>query len=115
MPRRWRARLEDILEACQRVGTYVSGDDERGFLANRQAVEAVAFNLLVIGEAAGALPPAVTDRSPTTPWHELRGMRNRIAHRYYDIDPHIVWHTARTSIPALAVAVRALLAAPGEE
>jgi uncharacterized protein with HEPN domain len=42
-------------------------------------------------------------------------MRNRIAHRYYDLDPHIVWRTARTSVPELAAAVRSLLADPADE
>lgn len=68
MPRRWQTRLLDLLEACQRVEGYLAGAQELDFLANRQAVESVAFNLLIIGEAAAAIPPEVTARAPAIPW-----------------------------------------------
>jgi uncharacterized protein with HEPN domain len=31
----------------------------------------------------------------------MRGMRNRIAHGYFDIDLNIVWETVRTALPDL--------------
>lgn len=42
-------------------------------------------------------------------------MRNRIAHRYFDLDPQIVWQTATVSLPALVEPILALLAEAGEE
>jgi uncharacterized protein with HEPN domain len=31
----------------------------------------------------------------------LKGMRNRIAHGYFDIDLDIVWETVQTALPPL--------------
>jgi uncharacterized protein with HEPN domain len=31
----------------------------------------------------------------------MKGMRNRIAHGYFDIDLDIVWQTVQTAIPQL--------------
>jgi uncharacterized protein with HEPN domain len=31
----------------------------------------------------------------------MRGMRNRMAHGYFDIDLDVVWETVQTSLPTL--------------
>jgi len=31
----------------------------------------------------------------------MRGMRNRIAHGYFDIDLDVVWDTTRSALPVL--------------
>jgi uncharacterized protein with HEPN domain len=33
----------------------------------------------------------------------MRGMRNRIAHGYFEIDLGVVWDTLQTALPALKV------------
>ena len=45
--------------------------------------------------------PALAGRHPDVPWRSMRGMRNRIAHGYFDIDLDIVWETVRTALPSL--------------
>ncbi len=32
---------------------------------------------------------------------QMRGMRNRMAHGYFDIDLDVVWDTVQASLPAL--------------
>jgi uncharacterized protein with HEPN domain len=38
---------------------------------------------------------------PELPWREMRGMRNRMAHGYFEVDLDVVWNTAQTALPAL--------------
>jgi uncharacterized protein with HEPN domain len=38
----------------------------------------------------------------------MRGMRNRIAHGYFDIDLAVVWDTLQTAIPALKAQLDAI-------
>ena len=38
---------------------------------------------------------------PEVPWRSMRGMRNRIAHGYFDINLDLVWDTVQTALPAL--------------
>lgn len=40
---------------------------------------------------------------PQVPWRNMRGMRNRIAHGYFDINLDIVWDTVQTALPELLV------------
>ena len=35
------------------------------------------------------------------PWRAMRGMRNRIAHGYFDINLDVVWDTVQTALPQL--------------
>ena len=57
MPQRsWRFRVEDIIDAARRIEAYTAGVTEDGFSSDSMLQEAVSFNLIVIGEAAAALP-----------------------------------------------------------
>lgn len=39
----------------------------------------------------------------------MRGMRNRIAHGYFDINLDVVWDTVQTALPALLTQLSAVL------
>ena len=42
------------------------------------------------------------------PWRSMRGMRNRIAHGYFDIDLEVVWETTQQWFPELLKQLPAL-------
>jgi len=42
-----------------------------------------------------------TQTHSEVPWRSMRGMRNRIAHGYFDINLNVVWDTVRTALPEL--------------
>lgn len=47
-------------------------------------------------------------------WRSMRGMRNRIAHGYFEINLDVVWNTVQTALPELLKqlsTVRALMGA----
>lgn len=41
-------------------------------------------------------------------WRSMRGMRNRIAHGYFDIDLEVVWETLQTALPDLQNKIQAI-------
>lgn len=45
--------------------------------------------------------PSAMQRNPAVPWRNMRGMRNRIAHGYFEIDLEVVWDTVQSALPAL--------------
>jgi uncharacterized protein with HEPN domain len=103
--------LEHMLEAIQLASSYVDGLDEPGFLADRRTQQAVILNIVVLGEAATKLAndhPAFVALHPDVPWQSMRGMRNRMAHGYFDIDLAIVWQTVKSSLPSLAERLAAI-------
>ena len=52
---------------------------------------------------------------PEVPWHVMRGMRNQIAHGYFDIDYAIVYDTVTQSIPEMLQALPVLPLEPDED
>lgn len=67
------------------------------------------MSLVVIGEAATKVMdryPGFADRYPDVPWRSMRGMRNRIAHGYFEINLDVVWDTVQTALPDLLERLR---------
>ena len=61
-------------------------------------------SLIIIGEAATKLMdqhPEFVELHPEIPWRNMRGMRNRIAHGYFDINLDVVWDTVQSALPDL--------------
>ena len=46
--------------------------------------DAVRMRLLELGEAASGIDPELRDSEPSVPWRQIIGMRNWMAHRYFD-------------------------------
>jgi uncharacterized protein with HEPN domain len=62
------------------------------------------MSLIIIGEAATKVmdsEPEFAEAHPEVPWRNMRGMRNRIAHGYFDINLDVVWETVETALPEL--------------
>ena len=42
------------------------------------------------------------------PWRGMRGMRNRVAHGYFDVNLDVVWDTTQTAFPDLLLQLERL-------
>ena len=97
--------LNHIEEAAALASSYVVGMTKETFLADRKTQQAVIYNILIIGEAATQVineyPDFITAH-PDIPWREMRGIRNRMAHGYYELDLNIIWDTVTTYLNKLS-------------
>ncbi len=96
--------LDHMLEAAQQACSYAEGLCKEDFIADKRTQQAVILNLVIIGEAATKLLNDYSkflDQHPDVPWRSMKGMRNRIAHGYFDIDLDVVWETVQTALPQL--------------
>ena len=96
--------LDHIQVATEQACAYVEGMDKEDFLADRRTQQAVILNIVIIGEAATKLLQAYDDflgRHPQVSWRSMKGMRNRIAHGYFDINLDVVWDTVQDALPEL--------------
>ncbi|MGS1011417.1 HepT-like ribonuclease domain-containing protein [Achromobacter anxifer] len=62
------------------------------------------MSLIIIGEAATKIMEGHAEfvqAHPEVPWRGMRGMRNRIAHGYFDINLDVVWDTVQPALPDL--------------
>jgi uncharacterized protein with HEPN domain len=73
-------RLADILAAAAAITDHT----RRGDLDDDLVFDAVRVRLIEIGEAVKGIDPALLAREPDIPWVDVAGMRNHLAHRYFD-------------------------------
>lgn len=96
--------LGHMLDAIELVRRYTDDMKKQNFIDDKKTQQAVILNILVIGEAATKIciehPGFVADHAQV-PWDKMRGMRNRMAHGYFEINLDIVWDTIQESLPRL--------------
>jgi uncharacterized protein with HEPN domain len=96
--------LQHLREAAGQAVTYVDGLAKEDFLADKRTQQAVILNIVILGEVATKLMDHYPDAAaayPQVEWRSMRGMRNRIAHGYYDINLDVVWETVSVALPEL--------------
>lgn len=101
-------RLSDYLDHICLAATdaryFVEGLSKDDFLNDKRTQQAVIMSLIIIGEAATKVMDQYAEFVRTyseVPWRSMRGMRNRIAHGYFDINLDLVWDTVQTALPDL--------------
>ncbi len=105
MSRKISLYLNDILKSCGKITTYTQEMNYEAFLEDDRTYEAVLLNLQIIGESVKNIPNDVRDRSPEIEWRKIAGLRDMIAHAYFQIEPGIVWDIVQTKIQPLQKAV----------
>jgi uncharacterized protein with HEPN domain len=108
-PREWKLRVEDILDAIAKIRRYTEAMTIDTLMADERTVDAVMRNITIIGEVSNHVPAAIRNRYPEVPWDEMRGIRNRLVHEYYEVDMDILWQTLRGNLPPLVPLLQEVL------
>jgi uncharacterized protein with HEPN domain len=90
-------------------GTLNSIDD---LLASPDGMKTLAADCMLI-EAIGEGIKRIDERThqellphrPEIPWKAVKGMRDHIAHGYFDINTDLVWDVVKNDLPALKDAI----------
>ncbi len=99
--REWRLRVEDILEAIERIEQYTDGLQYRQWQQDQKTIDAVIRNFEIIGEAATHVPSEVQVIFPEVPWGKMKGIRNLLIHEYFGVDAEVIWKTIQEDLPGL--------------
>jgi uncharacterized protein with HEPN domain len=112
-------RLSDYLDqmatAAGDASHFVKSMSREEFRADKRTQQAVIMSLIIIGEAAARIMDQYGDfvaAHSAIPWRGMRGMRNRIAHGYFDVNLEIVWETVQAALPELSRHLRQLRGRP---
>ena len=101
--------LSQMIEACELITSWnekvTSSDD---YLASPEGVQKMAASCMLIesiGEGVKKIDRLTNgllyDKFPNTQWKEIMGLRDHIAHGYFNIDADIIFDVAKTEIPSL--------------
>jgi uncharacterized protein with HEPN domain len=97
-------RLADITAAITAIRAHL----QRGELSDGLIFDAVRVRLIEIGEAVKGIGDDLLAEEPGIPWAQIAAMRDRLAHRYFDISHTIIAATITNDLPELETAVAQL-------
>ena len=95
-------RLEDAIEACERVQGFLNNIPIDTFLCSELLRSEVERQLEIIGEALNAASKAdesLVNIIPDLP--RIVGPRNRLIHGDDSVDAEIVWDVVKHNVPIL--------------
>jgi uncharacterized protein with HEPN domain len=94
------SHIKEETEFCIEKTESISFED---FQNDEVLSRAIVRSLEIIGEASKKLPPDFTSQFPLVPWKNMAGMRDRLIHHYFGVDPEIVWSTIKEDLPNLSI------------
>jgi uncharacterized protein with HEPN domain len=97
----------------QRSETILTPDDFLTTPSGVERLESICMLLIAIGESVkridNATNKALLPQYPEIDWKGVMGMRDIIAHHYFDIDAVIVFDVMKNNLPAVKEAIDKML------
>lgn len=104
--------LQRMYGLCEDIQSFIEGMALDDFLNDKRTQNAVAMSLLALGEVANTIhqkDAEFIEKNPQIEWKPMRGMRNVIAHGYFELDFVVIYETANQLIPLLKNQLSALI------
>jgi uncharacterized protein with HEPN domain len=92
----WNASLTDVNDLL------TSPDGMKTLAADCMLIEAIGEGIKRIDERTNQ---QLLPLRPEIPWKAVKGMRDHIAHGYFDINTDFVWDVVKNDLPALRLAI----------
>ncbi|MFW6164176.1 MAG: DUF86 domain-containing protein [Planctomycetota bacterium] len=104
-------RCRHILDAAREAVEHTHEATRADLDTDRKLQHTLIHLLEIIGEAAKAVSTECRQAHPEIQWRKMAGMRDRLAHGYWDINLTIVWRTVTEDLPSLITRLEAFLPA----
>jgi uncharacterized protein with HEPN domain len=98
-----------MLDAMTRIKKFSKGLNQEEFIKNEMVQSAVVRQLEIIGEAVKRISDKTKRDHPEIPWRRIAGMRDRLIHRYFDVDFDEVWKVVEDDLPRLESATKNMI------
>lgn len=110
-------RLQQILAALERIPKrFKSIAEPQDFCRTESGIEhldSICMVLLAVGEAFKQINQKTEGKFlaiyPQIPWQEIMGLRNILAHVYFEVDEQQIYNICRDDIPLLIQTVRQMI------
>jgi uncharacterized protein with HEPN domain len=116
-PSLMRERLESVLEALERIPRRFADVPTAEYFAEtedgKDRLDAICMILIAVGEAFKQIDRTtegrLLSRYPEIDWSGVMGVRDVIAHGYFDVDVEEVYNICQTDIPILIRTIHKML------
>jgi len=98
-----------MMDAIIAIERYTDGYDFEQFVTDAKTGDAVARNLMILGEAANRIPIDYREQHPDVEWTRIIRSRHVIVHDYFDLDHEIIWRIITVHLPELKQTLNSLL------
>jgi uncharacterized protein with HEPN domain len=102
-------RLGHIRDEIEGITVALRDINRDAFIENYVLRRAAERALLIISEAAKALPRDLTDRYPEIDWRGVRGLGDVLRHDYERVDPDTLWEILAEKLPELAPVIARMM------
>lgn len=97
-----RDYLDELMREVQMVATFTQ-EGKAAFMADERTQYAVMMAYARIGEIVKNIPNEVLATQPQVEWTQVKGFRDVLMHRYFEINVERVWQAVE-KLPALQAA-----------
>ena len=102
-------RLGHIRDEIANLLPLFTGVDYSTLASSYSMVRTTERAILIIAEAATALPAELTARYPKIEWHAIRGIGSILRHEYERVETEVLWRVVHENLPALAAAIERMI------
>ena len=93
--------IDRIINVADTIETYTQGLSFEEFKKSKLIIDAVIWNLELIGEAAKNIPTEVREDIPHIPWEKIIDFRHTLINDYDSLDVYEIWKIATVDIITL--------------
>lgn len=101
LPEEDLVRLRHMLDAARQALVFTAGRQREDLDQDTMLLFAVVRAIEIVGEAAAHVGIRGRGLLPEVPWPSVVGMRHRLVHAYFDVDPDRVWDVVSNELSPL--------------
>ena len=104
-----RSPLIDILAAISALQSWIENKTYDDYLSDHMLRAAIERQVEIVSEASRRIPDHLKSMRADIPWRDVASVGNILRHRYATISDPAIWSIVTLDLPALKVAVKAIL------
>lgn len=97
--------IRKIITDLSFVLSHTEGLSQEQFEQNDILIDSVMFRLIQISENSDRLTPEFKEQHSSIPWRAMRGLRNRIVHKYGNVNLTVIYEMFVNDLPELLMEI----------